>query len=122
MFYVCSIRLEYFVRFNALPNIFLSDFGFGEGFLDENGKAKPRRQTTHLRGTSVYMAPGPLMFYTHVRKDDLISLGISMLELDGADLPWMDLPEADGLSEDMQQTWESWQDTDMEVGWTDMSF
>lgn len=93
----------------------ISDFGFGEGYLDENGNAKPRELAHSHRGTAVYMAPGPLMFYTQVRKDDLISLGIAMLDVHGVSMPWMYLPEAEDIIEDMEQVLESWRDTDIEV-------
>lgn len=37
------------------------------------------------------MARGPLNGFTQMRKDDFISLGIVMLELNGADISWMEL-------------------------------
>lgn len=37
------------------------------------------------------MARGPLNGFTQMRKDDFISLGIVMLELNGANISWMEL-------------------------------
>lgn len=34
------------------------------------------------------MGRGPLQRLTHVRKDDLISLGLVLLKLNGVELPW----------------------------------
>lgn len=71
--------------------IYLIDFAFSEPVYNENGKPNERVETDQFDGTPEYMARGPLNGFTHMRKDDFISLGIVMLELNGADISWMEL-------------------------------
>lgn len=67
------------------------DFAFSEPVYDKDGNLRERVETDQFDGTPEYMARGPLSGFTQMRKDDFISLGIVMLELNGADIPWMEL-------------------------------
>lgn len=53
------------------------------------GVSKPRTLATDSYGSPEYMAIEPLNRMTHVRKDDLISFGIVLLELNGIVFPWI---------------------------------
>lgn len=97
------------------PLWFILDFGFSGTYLDENGRAKPRELTRHHHGTPEYMGLAPLLNYTQVRKDDLISLGLTLLDVHGVTLPWMELPELDDIWAAMASVLGSWRTTDMEV-------
>lgn len=103
-------KLIIFFVFDLLP-----DFGFSKTYLDEFGRSKPRELTKHHHGTPEYMGLAPLMNYTQVRKDDLISLGLTLLDVHGVTLPWMELPELDDIWAAMASVLQSWQTTDMEV-------
>lgn len=61
------------------------------------------------------MGLAPLLNYTQVRKDDLISLGLTLLDVHGVTLPWMELPELDDIWAAMASVLGSWRTTDMEV-------
>lgn len=69
----------------------MTDFAFSEPVYDENGKPRERIETDQFDGTPEYMARGPLNGLTQMRKDDFISWGIVMLELNGADISWMEM-------------------------------
>ncbi|XP_031622920.1 uncharacterized protein LOC116340515 [Contarinia nasturtii] len=68
--------------------IFFFDFAFSKLYVDAQGEVKKREKEDELYGTPVYMGRGPLHRLTHVRKDDLISLGLVLLKLNGVLLPW----------------------------------
>lgn len=68
--------------------IIFFDFAFSEFHINALGEPKQREDSDEINGTPEYMARGPLHRLTHVRKDDLISFGLVMLELNGVILPW----------------------------------
>lgn len=70
--------------------IFFLDFAFSKIYVNDKGEPKRREETIELCGTPQYMPKGPLKGLTHVRKDDFISFGIVLLELNGVRLPWTD--------------------------------
>lgn len=59
------------------------------------GVSKPRTEAEECYGSPEYMAIEPLYRMTHVRKDDLISFGIVLLELNGVVLPWVNATSAE---------------------------
>lgn len=58
------------------------------------GVSKPRTVADECYGSPEYMAIEPLNRMTHVRKDDLISFGIVLLELNGVVFPWANATRA----------------------------
>lgn len=63
--------------------IIFFDFAFSEFYENSLGESKEREDSDEINGTPEYMARGPLNRLTHVRKDDFISFGLSLLELNG---------------------------------------
>lgn len=63
--------------------IIFFDFAFGEFHVNAMGESKEREEADESNGTAEYMARGPLNRLTNVRKDDLISFGLVLLELNG---------------------------------------
>lgn len=59
------------------------DFAFSEFYVNALGESKRREDTDEVNGTPEYMARGPLHRLTQVPKDDFISLGLVLLELNG---------------------------------------
>lgn len=109
LYHLCQPDFSH--RFSDLPK----DFGFSRGYLDKNGNSVPREYTEHHHGTPEYMGLGPLMNYTNVRKDDLISLGLTMLDVHGVRMPWMELPTPENIWTSMAAVLEAWRTADMEV-------
>ncbi|XP_055304344.1 uncharacterized protein LOC129569513 isoform X2 [Sitodiplosis mosellana] len=70
--------------------ILFIDFAFSKFYRNAMGEPEPRKATDWYSGTPGYMARKPLNRYTQVRKDDFISLGITLLVLNGVFVPWMD--------------------------------
>lgn len=70
--------------------IFFYDFAFGEPYLNAVGEPKRREKVTDMDGTPSYFAIDPLRGQSHVRKDELFSFGICLLDMNNADLPWME--------------------------------
>lgn len=99
------------------PNqVFLFDFAFAEFYVNAFGEPKEREEANGLHGTPEYMARGPLNGLTHVRKDDLISLGIVLLDLNGAGLPWMKkTKDDDSIVTTMDIVLEEWDKNGIEV-------
>lgn len=64
--------------------IFFIDFAFGEFYVNALGEPKKHKVAQVFNDKSAYMTR-----YTHFRKDDLISLGIVLLNLNGVHIPWM---------------------------------
>ncbi|XP_055304298.1 casein kinase I-like isoform X2 [Sitodiplosis mosellana] len=95
-------------RSNANKIVFF-DFAFSEFYIDDMGVSKPRKEATKFYGTPDYMAWGPLNRYTQVRKDDLISFGLVLLELNGVILPWSEITkEYDNIYITMDVVLEQW--------------
>lgn len=96
--------------------LFFIDFAFSEFYINAMGESKKREIAPYFNGTPVYMARGPLNRYTHVRKDDLISLGIVLLELNGAYIPWMyKTNDDDDIEATMDIVLEEWAEYGIEV-------
>lgn len=92
------------------PNqIIFFDFAFSEFYVNAMGESKAREEAPDINGTPEYMGRGPLNRYTHVRKDDFISLGLVLLELNGVELPWMNVTsENDDIYKTMDIVLETW--------------
>lgn len=94
---------------NDEGRVFFYDFAFSKFYVNAMGEPKPREDALHVNGTPEYMARGPLNGGTQCRKDDLISLGLVLLELNGVDLPWMDPTEGiEDIYEAMDIVLEQW--------------
>lgn len=70
--------------------IFFYDFAFGEVYVNAVGEPKRREKTTEMNGTPGYFAMDPLRGQSHVRKDEIFSFGICLLDMNNADLPWLE--------------------------------
>lgn len=80
------------------------------------GEPKPREIADEINGTPEYMARGPLNRYTQMRKDDFISLGLVLLELNGVDLPWMKSTKSeDDIYQTMDIVLDEWEKYGIEV-------
>lgn len=72
------------------PNqIFFLNFVFSDLYENALDESNQRKLAKKVRGTPEYMAIEPLKRFENVPKDDLIALGITLLELNDAYLPWM---------------------------------
>lgn len=99
--------------------IFFFDFAFSEFHINAMGEPKAREEASEINGTPEYMARGPLNRYTHVRKDDFISFGLVLLELNGVELPWMDSTnEDDDIYRTMDIVLEEWEKYGIDVSQT----
>lgn len=80
------------------------------------GEPKQRQKTHGCSGTPEFFARGPLNRLTYVPKDDLISFGICMLELNNAYIPWMEKTfEDDDIYTAMNIVLEEWENYSIEV-------
>lgn len=80
------------------------------------GEPKVRERTREFYGSPAYMAKGPLNKGTHVRKDDLISLGIVLLKLNGVYIPWMyKINDEDAFEVIMESVFNEWTSYGTEV-------
>lgn len=77
--------------------IFFYDFAFGEFYRNAVGEPKRRENVTEMNGTPSYFAIDPLRGQSHVRKDELFSFGICLLDMNNADLPWLE--KSKGISD-----------------------
>lgn len=68
--------------------IYFFDFAFSEFYVDAMGKPKRREKADDMNGSPNFFAMDPLRMQTHVRKDELISFGICLLDMNNANLPW----------------------------------
>lgn len=68
--------------------IFFYDFAFSKSYLDAMGEPKRREHDDDMNGTPDYFAFEPLRGLTHVRKDELFSFGVCLMDMNNADLPW----------------------------------
>lgn len=101
---------------NDANKIYFFDFAFSQFHVNAFGEPKPREITYEFHGTPEYFAPGPLNRQTHVRKDDLISFGICLLELNDAYIPWMDKTDGeDTISVAMNLVLGEWKKISIEV-------
>lgn len=89
--------------------ILFIDFAFSEFYINAMGEPKTRERATKFYGSPAYMARGPLNKGTHVRKDDLISLGIVLLKLNGVYIPWMyNINDEDDFEVIMETVFDEW--------------
>lgn len=71
--------------------IFLLSYVFGELHGNAFDSKKQRLKADYIRGTPEYMSIDALNIFRPVCADDLISLGIVLLQLNGVRIPWMDI-------------------------------
>lgn len=102
---------------NANENqIFFFDFATSEFYLNSSGEPRKQEKIETFRGTPEYMAYNPLNGYATTRADDLTSFGISLLELNNVDLPWMDKTDDDtDMETAMQIVRDEWDDYGIKV-------
>lgn len=108
--------------------IFFYDFAFSEHYLNEMGEPKRREKATVMNGTACYFSIDVLRGLTsHVRKDELFSFGVCLLDMNNADLPWMKKTiDVHDIFEAMKITLNEWEKHGIEVslqihfciGWT----
>lgn len=72
-----------------LNEIFILSLVFGELYTNAFDSNMQRLNVKYIRGTPEYMSIEALNKFMVVPKDDLISLGIFLMELNGAHIPWM---------------------------------
>lgn len=70
--------------------LFFYDFAFGESYVNAMGEPKRREKVDDIHGTPDYFAIEPLRGHTHTRKDELFSFGVCLLEMNNANLPWLE--------------------------------
>lgn len=103
--------------------IFFFDFAFSQFYVNALGETKPRERANHFDGTPEYFAFGPLNGLSHVRKDDLISFGICLLDLNDAYIPWFgETNQDDSIYRIMNTVLEHWERSSIEVGRTYITF
>lgn len=103
--------------------IFFFDFAFSQFYVNALGETKPRERANHFDGTPEYFAFGPLNGLSHVRKDDLISFGICLLDLNDAYIPWFgETNQDDSIYRIMNTVLEHWERSSIEVGRTYIKF
>lgn len=69
--------------------VFFYDFAFARFYVNEMGEPMQRERTDDIDGSPDYFAIEPLRGYSHTRKDELFSFGVSLLHLNNAELPWL---------------------------------
>lgn len=96
--------------------IFFVDFDFSKFYVNALGEFKEREEASNFSGTPEYMAWGPLNRFTHVRIDDLISLGLVLLQLNGVYIPWMyNTNDDDDIVVIMDAVLEGWNEYGIDV-------
>lgn len=70
--------------------IFFFDFAFSMKYINEMGEAKRREKANGMDGTPNYFAIDVLRGQSHVRKDELFAFGVCLLDLNNAELPWLE--------------------------------
>lgn len=96
--------------------IFFFDFAFSIFHVNALGESKHREKADEMNGTPEYFAYGPLQGLTHVRKDELFSFGLILLELNGVYFPWMDKTDDDDhIYTAMNIVFEEWEKYTLEV-------
>lgn len=69
-----------------------------------------RRKARHIKGTPEYMAKEPLEQLMQTQKDDLLSLGIVLLDLNDGNIPWMsETDNIDDVYKRMKIVLQGWQ-------------
>lgn len=96
--------------------IIFFDFAFSEPYMNADGEPKQREKVTEMDGTPNYFSIDVLRGQSHVRKDELFGLGVCLLDLNNADLPWLD--KTKGITEmfdAMDIVLNEWEKLGMEV-------
>lgn len=73
--------------------IFFYDFAFSEQYMDAMGVPKQRETVDGMDGTPNYFSIEVLHRQSHVRKDELFAFGVCLLDLNNADLPWLEMTD-----------------------------
>lgn len=71
--------------------IHLIDFGFSNSYLDENKQHIKFQRNSKVCGTLCYMSVNTQLGIQPTRRDDLISLGFTLIHLFHGGLPWKDV-------------------------------
>ena len=71
---------------------FLIDFGLSESYLDSKNKHVPFSRNQKIGGTLYYLSTFGHLGIQASRRDDLISLGYTLIYLFKGELPWAKLP------------------------------
>lgn len=84
------------------PNRFyVIDFGLARRFRDARGNHIPKGKAESFRGTSGFASPNVNLGWEHTRRDDVISLGYTIIYLFRQELPWFDLRESEEEEDSM---------------------
>ena len=75
----------------ATPQIVMLDFGLSRAFALPDGRHRSRRPHLHFRGTRSFASLRALWKQDQSRRDDLVSLFYSLVELARGPLPWRSL-------------------------------
>lgn len=87
---VCDVKPSNLaIGYKNANEIFFLSFVFGESYANAFDSNKQRLNAKNIRGTPEYMSIETLNKFMPVQKDDLISLGIVLMQLNGAYIPWM---------------------------------
>lgn len=102
---------------NDNPNqIFFVGFAFSELYENSLDEFNQRKLAKKIKGTPEYMSKEALKRFEQVPKDDLVSLGITLLELNDANLPWMrKTDDIDDIFIRMNITLEEWENEPLKV-------
>lgn len=96
--------------------LFFFDFAFSEFYVNALGEPKQREELDIINGSPEYMGRGPLNGLSHLRKDDFISFGLVLLELNGVRLPWKnDIEDEDSMKTIMNIVLDGWDKYPLEV-------
>lgn len=68
--------------------IFITCFSYGELYANSFTETMQRKKVKRISGTPEYMSKDRLQMLMGVPKDDLISLGITLLDMNDAYFPW----------------------------------
>lgn len=74
--------------------IFFTDFAFTDFQSKALNQENQRKKARYYKGTPEYMAIEPLQKFEHAQKDDLVSLGIVLLSLNDANIPWLNMNQS----------------------------
>lgn len=98
-----DIKPENLMTGNNDPDrLYMIDFGLARKFRDERGNHIPKGKAESFRGTSVFASPYVNFGWEHTRRDDLISLGYTVIYLFRRDLPWFNVRESEEEEDNME--------------------
>lgn len=79
--------------------VYILDFGLSRRFVDYNGMHVPKYRVL-VRGTDAFNSPSVNFGWEHSRRDDLVSLGYSIIYMLESDyLPWLHITAGKDLAE-----------------------